>query len=181
MNERKPVKQYDYTVLVILFAAIVFAIRGVTQAAWALVWVWAAAMALIALSLGVVASLSLNKKGASAFLRFGAQGVAGRLILALWALLTALASIHLALQGHPVLVLVAVSLMVVVLPGTGTLIVDEYVQSLIARGAALAGGVGLAAAMLLAALRLPGLDVALGALSFYVGTLEVYVWRSLKS
>ncbi len=181
MNKRKPVKQYDYTVLVILFAAAVFAIRGATQAAWALVWIWGAAMALVALSLGVVASLSLNNNGSSAFLRFGAQGVAGRLILALWALLTALASLYLALQGHPVLVLVAISLMVVVLPGTGTMIVDEYVQGLIARGTALAGGVGMAAAMLLATLRLPGLEVALGALSFYVGTLEVYVWRSLES
>jgi len=181
MSERKSVKQYDYTVLVILFAAIVFAIWGATQAAWALVLVWGAAMALIALTLGVVASLSLNKKGTSAFLRFGAQNVTGRLILALWALLTAMASLYLAYQGHWVLVLVALSLFVVVLPGTDTLLVDEYVQGLIARGAALAGGVGLAAAMLLAAFRLPGLDVALGALSFYAGTLEVYVWRSLKS
>ncbi len=181
MNERKPVKQYDYTVLAILLAATVFALQGAAQAAWALVLVWGAAMALVALSLGVVASLNQNRKGASVFLRFGAQGVTGRLILALWALLTALASLYLALQGHPALVLVAISLSVVILPGTGNLIVDEYVQSLIARGAALAGGVGLAAAMLLAALRLPGIDVSLGALSFYVGTLEIYVWRSLKS
>jgi len=170
-------KGLDLTTLVLLAVLAVAYFKGLDAAAWTLVWVWAGMMALLALLVGVLATFQSDRTE----IRFGfaTNGVFGQLFLALWALFTAVGFADLALHGHPLFWFPVLSLAVVVLPGTGRLILDEFVQSLLAKGAALAGGMALAAGPLLALSGAPGLDVALAALALYAMGLEVYVWRRL--
>ena len=172
---RREPRGLDLTGLVLLAVLAVAYFKGLDVAVWTLVWIWTGLMALLALVVGVLATFQSER----AEIRFGAASVLGRLFLALWAVLTALAFADLALKGHPLFWLPALSLAVVVLPDTGRLILDEFVQDLLAKGAALAGGVALALAPLFALTGAPGLDVALAALAVYAMGLEVYVWRKL--
>ena len=173
---RREPRGLDLTGLVLLAVLAVAYFKGLDTAIWTLVWIWTGLMALVALVVGMLATFQSER----AEIRFGAAGFPGRLFLALWAVLTALAFADLALKGHPLFWLPALSLAVVVLPDTGRLILDEYVQDLLAKGAALAGGVALAATPLFALTGAPGLDVALAALAVYAMGLEVYVWRKLS-
>ena len=173
---RREPRSLDLTALVLLAALAVAYLKGLEAAVWTLVWVWTGLMALLALVVGVFATSQSER----AEIRFGASGAWGRFFLALWALLTAFAFASLALKGHPLFWLPALSL-AVALPDTGRLMLDEFVQSLLARAAALAGGAALALAPLLALTGAPSLDVALAALAIYAMGLEFYVWRKLSN
>ncbi len=167
----------DLSLVVLLAAALVAYLRGPLAAAWFLAWVWAALMALVALTVGVLATL---RPGARVTVQLGQSGRVGAWWLAVWGLATALAFAALALsRGAPLLWLPALSLAVVVFPGSGALLLDEYVQTLLARGAALAGGVALFALLPLALVGGSGLEVAFGGLACYVLVLEAYVARAL--
>ena len=174
---RREPRSLDLTALVLLAALAVAYLKGLEAAVWMLVWVWAGLMALLALVVGVFATFRSER----AEIRFGASGAWGRFFLALWALLTAFAFASLTLKGHPLFWHPALSLAVVALPDTGRLMLDEFVQSLLARAAALAGGAALALAPLLALTGAPSLDVALAALAVYAMGLEFYVWRKLSN
>ncbi len=175
---RREPRGLDLTAFVLLVALAVAYFKGLNAAIWTLVWIWAGLMALVALVVGVLATF----KSERAEVRFGpgSGGLLGRFFLALWALFTALAFLNLALNGHPLFWLPALSLAVVMLPDTGRLILDEYVQDLLAKGAALAGGVALALAPLFALTGAPSLDVALAALAVYAMGLEGYVVLRLR-
>ncbi len=173
---RREPRSLDLTALVLLAALAVAYLKGLEAAVWTLVWVWAGVMALLALVVGVFSTFQNER----AEIRFGASGVWGRFFLALWALFTALAFASLALKGHPLFGLPALSLAVVALPDTGRLILDEFVQSLLARASALAGGLALALAPLFALTDAPGLDVALAVLAVYAMGLEGYVAFRLR-
>ncbi len=163
-----------FTLVVLVATLLVAYFGGPAAAAWVLVAVWACVFALVALIVGVLASLSAPPAGRIQ-LRLGPRGRLNRWLLTLWGGLTALAFAFLATGGHPLFWLPFLSLGVVVLPGSGELLLDEYVQGLLAQGAALAGGLALAALPLLGLTGSPGLDVALAALAVYALALEAYV------
>ncbi len=176
---RREPRGLDFAALVLLAAAIVAYLKGLDAALWTLVWVWAGVMALVALVVGVLASL---RPGARVGVRFGPEGRPGKVTLALWGLFTAAAFAYLAVATGRFLFWVPVlSLAVVALPGSGTLLLDEYVQGLLARGASLAGGLGLGLLPLFALTGAPGLDVVLAALAVYAIGLEAYVAWSLRA
>jgi len=164
----------DLTLGVLIVALLAAFLWGPVVAAWVLVAVWAGLFALAALIVGVLASLDAPAPG-QVRVQFGSEGGRGRLLLALWGGVTALAFGFLAANGHPLFWLPFLSLMVVVLPGSGDLLLDEYVQGLLARGAALAGGLALAALPLFGLTGAPGLDTAVAALAVYALALEAYV------
>jgi len=174
---RREPKGLDFTVWVLLAAAVIAYLRGPEAAAWVLVGVWTVLMALLALTVGVFASLRTD---ARVTVRFGSADTRGALLLAFWGLMTALAFAYLAASGRPLFWLPALSLVVVVWPGSGPLLLDEYVQSLLARGAALAGGAALLLLPIFALTGAPGLDVALAALAVYALALEAYAILRLR-
>ncbi len=171
---RSAPRDWGFSLVVLAAAALVAYLWGLEASAWLLVAVWSGVFALVALIVGVLASLS-GPPATRIRIRLGPGGRLNRWLLALWGGLTAFAFAFLATGGHPLFWLPFLSLGVVVLPGSGELLLDEYVQGLLAQGAALAGGLALAALPLLGLTGSPGLDVALAALAVYALALEAYV------
>jgi len=173
-------KAMDPTALVLAAALLVGLFKGPHAAALWLAGVWTLFVALLALLVGVAASLGAPR-GVKVAIQFGTEGPLSAFFLALWGLATALAFVYLAGKlGMPLLWLPALSLLVVVLPGSGPLMLDEFVQSLLSRGAALAGGAALFLLPLFALFRPAALEVAPAALAMYLLVLEAYVVMRLR-
>ena len=170
----------DVTAIVLLMALALAVFKGVFAAALWLAGVWTLFVALLALLVGITASMEAPP-GVKAVVRFGAGGPLSAFFLALWGLFSALAFAYLARElGMPLLWLPALSLLVVLWPGSGPLLLDEYVQSLLSRGAALAGGVALFLLPFFALLRPVALEAALAALAVYLLVLELYIASRLR-
>ncbi len=105
-----------------------------------------------------------------------------RAVFSVWVAVTAVAFLYLAFSGHPLLLLPALSLSVVVLPGASErLLVDEYVRSLPVRSAAAAHAAGLVAGFLVLVLARPtALELFATVLAVYTMVLEWAVWRELR-
>ncbi|WP_456410012.1 hypothetical protein [Oceanithermus sp.] len=161
------------------------------QAAWALVWLYLASLVLVATTIAwigigehsdevrvaAVVSETAPRKGEGLFSR-GVRAVA----FSVWVAVTAMAFLYLAFSGHPLLLLPALSLFVVVLPGAGErLLVDEYVRSVLVRSATAAHATGLAAGFLVLVLVRPtALELFAAVLAVYAIALEWAAWRELR-
>lgn len=92
----------------------------------------------------------------------------------------ALAFVYLAWHGHPWALVGAVALLLELLPGTPSLW-DEYVADVLRRALVQAGFAGMLAAVLGAVFGVSALEVAVLALSGYLLTLQLYLYRWQKA
>jgi len=178
------------TAIVLAAVALVAFWAGAVQAAWALVWVYLAFLVLVA---AVIAWIGMSVDGDGGVVALGKEAGlregearlqhATRLaVFSVWVAVTAMAFLYLAFTGHPLLLLPALSLFAVALPGAGErLLVDEYVRSVLVRSAAAAHAAGLVAGFLVLVLARPSaLELFAVVLAVYAIVLEWAAWRELR-
>ncbi len=184
--EKKPKRiSIDLTPLVLIALVGLAIFWGGLQVAWALVWVYAFIVVLAALAVSVLTILDTVSDPSG--LRIKKETVAGestlrkRLALALWPAASMLAFGYLVWQGHPLMAVPLVSLLVFVIPDTTELIADEYVRHVLAKASSLAGALALAVGLLTSAvLQPPAIELLVVMLAVYVLVLEWAAYRELR-
>ncbi|ADR36574.1 hypothetical protein Ocepr_1117 [Oceanithermus profundus DSM 14977] len=191
-SERPKVKiSINGTAIVLAVVALVAFRAGAVPAAWALVWAYLAGVLLLAAVvawIGMVAPSGQVQVAAVAgdTAPRGDEGLFGRgarvAVFSVWVAVTAVAFLYLAFSGHPLLLLPALSLVAVVLPGAGErLLVDEYVRSVLVRASTAAHAAGLGTGFLVLVLARPtALELFAVVLAVYAIVLEWAAWRELR-
>ena len=190
-NETPKVKiSINGTAIVLAVVALIAFWAGAAQAAWVLVWVYLAALVLVAAAIAWIGMSADGDGGVVALgkeagLREGVarlQHAARVAVFSAWVAVTAMAFLYLAFTGHPLLLLPALSLFAVVLPGAGErLLVDEYVRSVLVRSATAAHAAGLVAGFIALVLARPSALELFGVvLAVYAIVLEWAAFRELR-
>ncbi|GEM_PF-3533463 len=178
-------RSLDLTLAVLLLIIVIGLWRGADAASWALAWVYTLINTLAALAIGYIGAfgggdgdveITLDKKS------LARRGFASLLRpLAIWALLTLLATIYLVARGHILFMLPLASLMVFVFPDAEDLVADEYVRQVMAKAAALGGSLAFALGLLAIVFYKPlPLELLAAMLAVYLITIEWAAFRALR-
>lgn len=184
--EKKPKQiSLNLTPLVLVAVAGLAIWWGGQYAAWALVWVYAfiivfaaLAVSFLTVSDAVSDSFSWHIKKTTVT---HASPIGRRLPLALWAFASMLAFGSLAWQGHPLMAVPLLSLVVFIIPDATELIADEYVRHILAKASSLAGALALAFGLVISAVSRPSaIELLVAMLGVYTLVLEWAAYRELR-